>query len=337
MIGRTQRLCVSIDSRAAGCCSLPQGRRSSSLTLLSSRVQRVAEKSPRRPRPDFNTNTNTTHSDPHRLPLLNSEQSTSSASTAGFPLPNLSSVGQRGLISSHFPRVLLHRFLTVAPLTSNHQAYKKHVSQLLFPCFLHSSFIRIGPSTCSLLSDHALLRLEHPARTAHTATASMARSKKRAEPLSDSSLSPPPDELSAQAETTTIVVVGNGKRKANNTAAPQVTKRTKVSTAVKVEDNEVPTSIAPTPKGRTAKKVEVEKAREAEPDDEDVKPLKATRKRVKSQQTVGDTVDHSENGDEDSKPKKAPRKKKDTNSAPLADRTTDTNLRVGAHVSIAGG
>lgn len=51
---------------------------------------------------------------------------------------------------------------------------------------------------------------------------------------------------------------------------------------------------------------------------------------------IEEEVDVKQNGN-DTKVKKTVRKKKEVNLAPLEDRTKDTCLRVGAHVSIAGG
>src|SRR5690242_14942506 len=133
---------------------------------------------------------------------------------------------------------------------------------------------------------------------------------------SDSSLSPAPEDLVTPIETEEVVktAINDRKRKAVTTVTTTVktTKRTKKAAVEVKEEN----ATAETPrKGRAAaKKVEHEDADENE--GADGKTVTVTKKTVK----------------------KVTRTKKSKEPVPpLEERTADTKLRIGAHVSVAGG
>jgi AP endonuclease-1 len=163
---------------------------------------------------------------------------------------------------------------------------------------------------------------------------------------SDSSLSPPPSEeiLNAQAAVTTVqteVIDGNGrKRKAETTT--KTTKRAKTA-AVK---EEVPNGddIPEPPKGRKrTTKVKVQKetmeneiAVEGEAANGTTEETPKRRKRA-TKVKVEAEVTLDENGEEVKVKKKRQKKPKPEDIPPLEPRTMDSKLRVGAHVSIAGG
>lgn len=142
----------------------------------------------------------------------------------------------------------------------------------------------------------------------------------------DSSLSPVANDLIEQVEGKAEVVppANSKKRKAatTTTTASVTTKRTKKA-PVAATDNDgeahlTDTKESPHPKRRAVKKVKVEE----HVVDEEVK-VEADRNgatKVTTRKKITTT-----------------RKKKPVDTAPLAGRTKDTNLRVGAHVSIAGG
>jgi AP endonuclease-1 len=142
---------------------------------------------------------------------------------------------------------------------------------------------------------------------------------------SDSSLSPAPEDLPTlvEAEVTVKATTTNGrKRKAETTvkATTQTTKRTKkaIMDEVKVEER-VAMEAAETPRKK-----------------------RATAKKVKYGDDAGDNVEET-NGDvtavvEKTVKKKVTRTKKSKEPMPpLEERTADTKLRIGAHVSVAGG
>lgn len=140
---------------------------------------------------------------------------------------------------------------------------------------------------------------------------------------SDSSLSPVADAFIEQVESKAAVAPpANGKKRkaAGETTAPRTTKRTKKATATVADNNDEADAVtkdSPRLKRRAAKKVKVE-----EQADEVVQ------------------VDAEGSGDTKATTKKkttTARKKKTVYLAPLADRTKDTELLLGAHVSIAGG
>jgi AP endonuclease-1 len=176
--------------------------------------------------------------------------------------------------------------------------------------------------------------------------------KKLSNVSSDSSLSPPPDNLVSAAET----AVNDKKRKADANPRPR---RTAVKHAG--ADEAAPdTEESPQPKRRTAKKVKVTQelsevedvqvslrpkrgaAKKAPLDDEsieseveaEVAETKTTTKNKKKKQA-------DDEGDEQvvKKTTKSRAPKSAKTQTPFAARTesTDTNLRIGAHVSVAGG
>lgn len=139
---------------------------------------------------------------------------------------------------------------------------------------------------------------------------------------SGSSLSPAPEDLKTPAETgETVNVTTNGrKRKAEATVKTTVkaTKRTKKEAAeeIKVEE-EVTLEAVATPRKRraTAKQVKYE--------EEDDKVEGANTETATVEKTVKKKVTRT-------------KKSKDP-EPPLEERTSDTKLRIGAHVSVAGG
>jgi hypothetical protein len=146
-------------------------------------------------------------------------------------------------------------------------------------------------------------------------TPSMAR--KLTDHESDASLSPFANDLSDQAESKvkTKTVTTGRKRKAD-TAEVQTTKRTR-KTVAKTEDDVADIDEPPRTKGRVTKKTKVEE----ETMEEEVKVDKTS----KSAQKVT------------KKKTTATRTKKQADLSPLAKRTEDTKVRIGAHVSTAGG
>jgi AP endonuclease-1 len=141
--------------------------------------------------------------------------------------------------------------------------------------------------------------------------------RKLLSPSPDSSLSPVPESLlelhdsKVEAKTTT-----NGRKRKATTTETTITKRTKKTAAVdvKTEDNVKSVNESPLPKRGAAKKV---KAQET-----------AFKDETKVEDDAGETKVTK---------KKAPRAKKPVDSTPLASRTVDTDLLIGAHVSTAGG
>jgi AP endonuclease-1 len=138
-------------------------------------------------------------------------------------------------------------------------------------------------------------------------------------PGSDSSLSPVANDVIAQVESkvTTKTITAGRKRKADTTDAP-ATKRTRktVAATTKIEDDAASADESPKPKRRVTKKVKVE------------------------EETVGDEDKIGETGNTTpkvTKKKTTTRTKKQVDATPLAQRTEDTKLRMGAHVSTAGG
>lgn len=169
----------------------------------------------------------------------------------------------------------------------------------------------------------------HIARTYHTQPFAypelpvvVAMARKLPELTPDSSLSPPPSDLDMSAAIeekadSTITAVNGKKRKAEATV--RTTKRAR-KVAIKDEtSDEVGGSLAaedadPTPKKRGRRVTKVEQVVESE---------------VK--------VTEGEDGIKVTAKKTRQRKKKETNEQPLEERTVGSKLRVGAHVSIAGG
>lgn len=140
---------------------------------------------------------------------------------------------------------------------------------------------------------------------------------KKAMDASDSSLSPAPENLTAPVEAeVTVKIAPNGrKRKAEATVktTAETTKRSKTASANGVKD-------------------EVEAA-EA---DETPRKKRATTKKVKYEEENAD--DKATAIIEKTVKKKVTRTKKSKEpEPPLEARTVDTKLRIGAHVSVAGG
>lgn len=136
---------------------------------------------------------------------------------------------------------------------------------------------------------------------------------------SDSSLSPVANDVIAQVESKVTTKTGTTgrKRKADRTDV-QATKRTKktVTATNKTEDDIAGADESPRPKRRVTKKVKVEV------------------------ETVDDEDKTGETGNgppKVTKKKTTTRTKKHIDTSPLAKRTEDTKLRMGAHVSTAGG
>jgi AP endonuclease-1 len=144
--------------------------------------------------------------------------------------------------------------------------------------------------------------------------------RKVAAPGSDSSLSPVADDMIAQVESkvTTKTITAGRKRKADATDAP-ATKRSRktVAATTKVEDEPTGADKSAPLKRRVTKKVKVE---EETVDDED---------------KIGETANSTPKVTK--KKATTTRTKKQVDSTPLAARTEDTKLRMGAHVSTAGG
>jgi AP endonuclease-1 len=129
---------------------------------------------------------------------------------------------------------------------------------------------------------------------------------------SESSLSPPPEDVAAQTETVTVTTKAM-KRQASTGSNAKVTKRVKTKKDMKGQAGPG-SSTTPRPKRRAPNQATVEDVADEEfkaEVDGDVK-TKVTKKTTT-------------------------RKKKDENLAPLEERTTDTPLWIGAHVSTAGG
>jgi len=148
--------------------------------------------------------------------------------------------------------------------------------------------------------------------------------RKLAKSPSESSLSPPPDDLGQNvlAQTAEVdfavetEVNGRGKKRKAETTV-KATKRAKKATVKEEDDAEDAndTEETPKPKKRAAKKAKVEETVEGEvtagADDNGTEVKKITHKR----QT----------------------KTKEAGLAPLEERTVGSKLLVGAHVSVAGG
>lgn len=149
--------------------------------------------------------------------------------------------------------------------------------------------------------------------------------RKLAELASDSSLSPPPDDLEtsvtaleAENDLAVKAIVNGKKRKAETVVA--ATKRAR-KTNVKDEVND-----------DTGVSAGAEAAVKS-------KPKKRTAKVKTEEKTVVDEikVEAGEDGTTVKTKTKRQRKKKEEVLQPLEERTVGNKLRVGAHVSIAGG
>jgi AP endonuclease-1 len=142
--------------------------------------------------------------------------------------------------------------------------------------------------------------------------------KKLPVPSSESSLSPVPSNVIAEAESkvTPATSSSDKKRKAETTEV-KVTKRTKKTTALEAEDGDVVPGAddLPRPKKRAPRKVKAEV------------------------ETIEAEIELAQKGNGKAKvvKKTTARKKNEADTAPFAERTTDTPLVLGAHVSTAGG
>ncbi|KAL1595085.1 DNA-(apurinic or apyrimidinic site) lyase [Paraconiothyrium brasiliense] len=142
---------------------------------------------------------------------------------------------------------------------------------------------------------------------------------------SNSSLTPPPKDLQPPATTgepgPPATKAVNGKKRKAETAAntTKITKRTRKTTVTTEKDADVDISVD--------KPAEI------------AKPKKRARKAKVEEETVVDEVviQEGEEGNTSKTTQKKSRKKKDEIIPPLAERTTGSKLRIGAHVSAAGG
>lgn len=136
---------------------------------------------------------------------------------------------------------------------------------------------------------------------------------------SESSLSSAPEDLAVPVETEGFVkATANGKKRKAETTVTTTVKSAKRTNSALAEEVKQEEEVAETPRKKraTTKKVKYEEdADEAE--GADSKPATVTEKTVK---------------------KKVTRTKKSKEPVPpLEERTVDTKLRIGAHVSVAGG
>ncbi|KAL6707767.1 DNA-(apurinic or apyrimidinic site) lyase [Coniothyrium glycines] len=164
--------------------------------------------------------------------------------------------------------------------------------------------------------------------------------RKLARPASDPPLSPSSDGLVSTTEVVATESITNGMKRKAVTSVKTTTKRAKKTSAshATTEDG-LPVPIeSPRPKRRAVKKAiieedAVEQDVKVVDDDEGVTTVKKITKRKKKS-------DDKDDGEQEVevKEKTAKRKPKAVkNEAPLAERTKDIKLRVGAHVSAAGG
>lgn len=143
---------------------------------------------------------------------------------------------------------------------------------------------------------------------------------KKAAETSDSSLSPAPVDL--QAEVTVKTATNSKKRKAEPTikAAARSTTRTKKGLTDEIkEEEELAVEVVETPRKKraTTKKVKHEEDADDKNEGADGEQITVIEKTVK---------------------KKVTRTKKSKEPVPpLEERTVETKLRIGAHVSVAGG
>jgi AP endonuclease-1 len=134
---------------------------------------------------------------------------------------------------------------------------------------------------------------------------------------SDSSLSPAPEDLHAPVETEVTVKATTDGRKRKAETTVKTTKRAKKD-GVKEEEPVITEASEPLRKKRaTTKKVKYEEDADDKVEGADGEAANVVEKTVK---------------------KKVTRTKKSKEPVPpLEERTTDTKLRIGAHVSVAGG
>lgn len=145
--------------------------------------------------------------------------------------------------------------------------------------------------------------------------------RKLSDPSSDSSLSPPSEGLSALAENSTAIepIMKGTKRKAEATVTKTSKRTRKIEVGNTVEESNVPdTDDTTLSKRRATTKVKYEETVEDE-EKANGKAIKATKAAIVKKTT------------------RTTKKKNAKDEAPLEERTNDTKLRVGAHVSTAGG
>ena len=229
----------------------------------------------------------------------------------------------------------------------------------------------LGHSYTPFLTSSTVSANSHtPTPTSNNLRTAYTMAKPLTDASSESSLTPPPDSVVSAKETVTAVkpATNDRKRKAETIS------RTKKNTAQNVESEDTPVAVedSPRPKRRAAKKVKVEQIEDdINGSDADVKPSLrpkhgAVKKAIVEEEVFEEALDG--NADEDTKvvsktktsvkkatksTKKAQDKdgghedkpKKTTKSKikpakilpPIAERTQGIKLRIGAHVSIAGG
>lgn len=159
---------------------------------------------------------------------------------------------------------------------------------------------------------------------------------------SDSSLSPLPEDIAAESETVVKESKTNGNKRKATSTAEKITKRTKTTLATKSKVEGTGAEITETakPVRRVVKKAIVEEDTveyEAKTEIDGEKKGKATTKTITKRSKKSRDDDNSD-AEVDVKKKIPKRKPKAVNDGtPLAERTKDVKLRVGAHVSAAGG
>jgi AP endonuclease-1 len=190
-------------------------------------------------------------------------------------------------------------------------------SHLHFRCSCRLGFHKRSFLVCNLRHSYTSLLTSGTSWTAtNKPLTTRIMAKKISNASSDSSLSPPPDNLVSATETAAVPqpVVNGKKRKAETTSR---TKRTGAQQA-DVEDAVDGIGESPRPKRRATKK------------------LKVTEE-------VEDGVVAQESGDGEGKPKPKPKPRAKVKGGtakilpPLAKRTENSKHLIGAHVSAAGG
>jgi hypothetical protein len=188
---------------------------------------------------------------------------------------------------------------------SRYQAFFVGYKVPIIPLYLDRSYGTLRPNTPHIIHATPITR------------PNMAR--KLSSSASNSSLSPVADDVIAQAESkVNVKTATTGRKRKADTTDVEVTKHTRKTIAanVKTEDGTAGADESPRPKRRMAKKVKVE---EEIVDD-------------------GNKTGLTGNGESKvTKKKTTTRSKKQTVASPLTTRTENSNLRVGAHVSTAGG
>lgn len=171
-------------------------------------------------------------------------------------------------------------------------------------------------------------------------TEEMVRKPKEMSP--ESSLSSVPDE--AEEETVTVITTapsGGGKRKVAATfnSAPRSTKRTRLLEAIEANQDESSAGESHEPVAGTRSEIRAAENKKLAAYRSAVKKEKRKAK-ITEETKVEDEVklqDDANDKTQVGKKKTAVRKKKQVDLGPLATRTAVTKLRMGAHVSIAGG